>query len=357
MPLPLSLFDYDLPPSAIAQHPAQKRDHSRLMVVRRATRQVEHRHFYELPAILAALPRKALLFRNNARVIKARLFLQRPSGGKVELLLLRPSTSGFAWWCLAKPLKKITLGDTLLNASAPAATLREKSPSGEALFEFSRDPLALSEEIGALPLPPYIARTDGNEPEDNSRYQTVYARERVAAAAPTAGLHFTPELLDTLRASGHRFLETTLHVGLDTFQPIKTPTIEEHRIHTETYSLSQEAASALTRRKQNPAEASSDLYLAIGTTSLRAMEDYTRKGCPSELTQQASLFVYPPQTITSADALITNFHLPRSTLLCLVSAFLTPDSLEGIAWIKDLYAGALARGYRFYSYGDAMLIL
>lgn len=356
MPIATSLFDYPLPASAIAQHPKDKRDASRLMVVRRMTKTVEHRHFFELPEILSSLNNKIIFFRNNARVIKARLFLNRQSGGAIELLLLRPAVNYKSWWCLAKPLKKITVGEALLVAGKPTAILREKSEMGEALFEFSEDPLELSERIGALPLPPYIVRCahDKNEADDLIRYQTVYAKERVAAAAPTAGLHFTPELIAKLEGLGHRFADLTLHVGLDTFRPISAPTVEEHKIHTEAYTISQETAKLLENRKL---KAESRLFVAVGTTSLRTMEDFVRKGCPVELSQSASLFIYPPQVIQSADALITNFHLPKSTLMCLVSAFLTPGSLEGIGWLKGLYAEALAKGYRFYSYGDAMVIL
>ena len=352
MPLQTDLFNYLLPASAIAQTPAQKRDHSRLMVINRATKTVEHKMFYELPEIFARLENKIVLFRNNAKVIKARLFLNRPSGGQIELLLLHPSTNHQLWWCLAKPLKKIAIGETLMCDGQPAATLREKTETGEALFEFNENPIFLSERIGTLPLPPYIVRTphDKHEHEDLLRYQTVYAKESVASAAPTAGLHFTPHLISQLEEQGHKFADVTLHVGLDTFRPITTETIEEHKIHTEAYEVSAEAARLLKDKGDV-------LRLAVGTTSLRTMEDFTRKGCPAELHQNASLFVYPPQTIQSADILITNFHLPQSTLLCLVSAFLTPGSLDGITWLKELYAEALAKGYRFYSYGDAMVIV
>ena len=352
MPLSTSLFDYPLPASAIAQHPAGLRDHSRLMVIHRATRAVEHRYFYELPEVLSQLPRKAILFRNNARVIRARLWLKRATGAKIELLLLRPSTEPLTWWCLTKPLKKVSIGETIQLEGMPVATLKEKSPTGEALFEFAGDPLALSEKIGILPLPPYIVRRphDKDEPEDALRYQTVYAQEKVAAAAPTAGLHFTPELIMKLESRGHRFADLTLHVGLDTFRPISTETIETHKIHTESYQVPSKTKSLLKSEDGS-------LKLAVGTTSLRTMEDFTRKGFPSAPHQSASLFIYPPQIVRSADALITNFHLPKSTLLCLVSAFLTPGNVEGIGWLKSLYAQALAKGYRFYSYGDAMMII
>lgn len=346
MALPTHLFDYDLPPHAVAQHPHEKRDHSRLLVVRRATGQLEHRHFFDLPELL---PGKSLLFRNNAKVIKARMFLKRQTGGEVELLLLRPGTDNMKWWCLAKPLKKLAVGDALLWEGQPVAKLQEKSPTGEALFEFAQDPLKLSEKIGHLPLPPYITHPDNAQ--DAERYQTVYAKEPVAAAAPTAGLHFTPQLIARMEHDGHQFVDVTLHVGLDTFRPISAQTVEEHKIHTETYQVSPLAAELLSNKPAGRTR------VAIGTTSLRTMEDYVRKGCPSALHQSADLYVYPPQTITAAEALITNFHLPQSTLMCLVSTFLTPGKMEGIAWLKEIYKEAIAKGYRFYSYGDAMLIL
>jgi S-adenosylmethionine:tRNA ribosyltransferase-isomerase len=314
--------------------------------------------FYELPEILASSQetksKEIVFFRNNAKVIRARMFLKRASGAEIEILLLRPGTDSLKWWCLAKPLKKISIGEKLFCAndmSTPVTELIEKSPTGEALFEFTQDPLILSEKIGVLPLPPYIARKphDENEAQDSERYQTVYAKDPVAAAAPTAGLHFTPELISKLQAQGHRFVDLTLHVGLDTFRPIATENVEEHKIHTETYEVPAEAWEILKKKEV--------FRLAVGTTSLRTMEDFSRKSFPSENIHSASLFVYPPQTIISADALITNFHLPKSTLMCLVSAFLTPGSMDGIAWLKEIYAEALKEGYRFYSYGDAMVIL
>lgn len=366
MPLPTDLFDYPLPANAIAQHPADKRDHSRLMVVRRATRTVEHLHFYDLPAVLATLGHPVTLFRNTAKVIRARLYLKKESGTEVELLLLRPaaqtvdnqkppsSAINYLWWCLARPLKKLSINDILIVDNEPVATLREKSDTGEALFEFHHDPLKLAERVGVLPLPPYIARKphDINEKEDNERYQTVYAKEPVAAAAPTAGLHFTPLIIKELQNNGHRFVDVSLHVGLDTFRPITAENVEAHKIHTETYEVSPEAVKSLINKEKNK-----EFRLAIGTTSLRSMEDFSRKNFPEGSHHGASIYIYPPQTIGSVDSLLTNFHLPKSTLLCLVSAFLTPGSTEGINWLKSLYAEALEKGYRFYSYGDAMLIL
>jgi S-adenosylmethionine:tRNA ribosyltransferase-isomerase len=349
MSLSTELFDYPLPTAAIAQAPSDRRDGCKLMVVHRDTKQVEHRLFSDLPALV---PARAAFFRNNAKVIKARLFLNRASGGEVEILLLHPSTDAHTWWCLAKPLKKIKLGETVVHDSTAVATLIQKSDSGESLWRFEGSPLAWADKLGHLPLPPYIARekNDPREAADAVRYQTVYAQAPVAAAAPTAGLHFTSELIASLQAQGHPFYDLTLHVGLDTFRPITAANVEEHKIHTETYEVPAATAKALDNEV---------FKIAVGTTSLRSMEDYTRRATEvaPDKPLAASIYIYPPQEVVSAQALITNFHLPKSTLLCLVSTFLTPHSTDGIAWLKELYAEALAHDYRFYSYGDAMLIL
>ncbi len=349
MSLSTELFDYDLPVSAIAQSPADRRDSSRLMVVRRDTRTVEHRHFFELGELI---PANAAFFRNNAKVIKARLFLNRATGGEVEILLLHPAADANAWWCMAKPLKKIKIGEAVVANGQSVATLLEKTDTGISLWRFAGGPLDWADRLGHLPLPPYIHRekNDAREASDNLRYQTVYAREPVAAAAPTAGLHFTPELIAQLEAAGHRFYDLTLHVGLDTFRPIMTDTVDAHQIHTETYSIPSATAQAID---------SEAFKIAVGTTSLRSMEDFSRRRAEvaPDRPLSASIYIYPPQRVISAQAMITNFHLPKSTLMCLVSSFLTPDSTDGIAWLKELYAEALKEGYRFYSYGDAMLIL
>jgi S-adenosylmethionine:tRNA ribosyltransferase-isomerase len=218
----------------------------------------------------------------------------------------------------------------------------------------------MSEKIGVVPLPPYIARNQ-NSPDydrdfDNARYETVYANptKKVASAAPTAGLHFTPELIQTLKNSGHDFFDLTLHVGIGTFQPLKSDKVEDHIMHSEIYEIPTKTLSAMSD-KTKP-------RLAVGTTSLRAMEDFTRKhqngfSADNPVFDDARLFVYPPQKILSADAMITNFHLPRSTLMCLVAVFLKPESLDGIEKLKEIYQVAIDNKYNFYSYGDAMLIL
>ena len=352
-----SRLDYDLPHDAIAQFPAQRRDASRLLVYNRSGGEVEHRVFAELADIL---PEPFSFVRNNAAVLKARIFAKRVTGGLVECLLLSP-IEGQKWRAMLKPGKKLPIGATFGIDGIFSALVLEKFDDGQAVIEFTQNRYAnvieLSENIGAVPLPPYIARDqkspDYDKSADNERYETVYANpaKRVAAAAPTAGLHFTPELEQQLLQKGNSFHELTLHVGLGTFQPIKTDTITEHKMHSEIYEIPQQTARLLRGRDQK--------ILAVGTTSLRAAEDFVRKNLPadSDVISSAELFVYPPQKILSADALITNFHLPRSTLMCLVGAFLSPGCDDGIEILKELYKDAIARGYRFFSYGDAMLII
>ncbi|MBC2594045.1 tRNA preQ1(34) S-adenosylmethionine ribosyltransferase-isomerase QueA [Ruficoccus amylovorans] len=356
-------FDYPLPPELIAQVPAQRRDESRLMVVDRRTGQIEHTVFRELPA---HVPAEARFFRNSAAVFKARLRGQRATGGAVECLLLHPDADKHSFWCLLKPGKKLPVGGTFSGPGYRAEVLALK-PTGERLVRFALESadnvIALTDRIGEVPLPPYIERTREADPSlrrlDEERYQTVYADERhkVAAAAPTAGLHFTPELLARLEADGATFYDVRLHVGLDTFQPIKTDRIEDHLIHHELYEIPADARRALAGSDSTTQPGP---RICVGTTSLRACEDFIRKapatGEDETFIGEAGLFIYPPDTCHSAEGLITNFHLPRSTLLCLVSAFLTPGSTDGIKWLKELYAEAIDRQYRFYSYGDAMFI-
>ena len=396
--LSTDLFDYPLPERLIAQQPAQRRDESRLLVVDRSTRTLAHRHFRDLPAYLRA---GDTLFRNNAAVIPARLHATRPTGGQVECLLLRPAaqtwsvgdparenpptaagspqlqeSSGLppgpgtphsafctphsdSWWCLLRPGKKLPVGATFGLAGAFTATVLEKTDDGLARVAFATtdgDILAVANRIGEMPLPPYITGHENaaDRAIDRERYQTVYADRghQVAAAAPTAGLHFTPELLAQISGQGVSFADLTLHVGLGTFRPIMTDTIEAHAIHREVYEIPVATQQALFAKQGR--------RIAVGTTSVRSIEDWlSRAGSPAiqDWMAEAGIFIYPPRTFRGVDALITNFHQPRSTLLCLVSAFLTPGSTDGIAWLKEIYAEAVAREYRFFSYGDAMLIL
>ncbi|MDQ8205315.1 tRNA preQ1(34) S-adenosylmethionine ribosyltransferase-isomerase QueA [Pelagicoccus sp. SDUM812003] len=354
-----SLFDYHLPAERIAQEPAARRDASRLLVVHRESRAIEHRRFSD---IVDYLGENDLLFRNNARVLPARLFAERVSGGKAECLLLRPATNdGSDWWCLLRPGKRLKPGATFSRPGFFYATVQEKNENTEYRVSFeleSHSSVAeMADELGKMPLPPYIAREsdDQRDSADKERYQTVYAaaEKSVAAAAPTAGLHFTPEIIAQLEAKGARFHDLALHVGMGTFKPLQTDNIEDHQIHREIYEISEATQQALRcgpdKRK-----------VCIGTTSVRSVEDYLAKTStviPGQFTDEAGLFIYPPRGFRGVDAMVTNFHQPKSTLICLVSAFLDPEGTSGIQWLKDIYAEAIERQYRFLSYGDAMLIL
>lgn len=363
MPLPASLFDYELPPERVAQTPAERRDASRLLVVDRRSRRLEHRRFADLPEYLRA---GDILFRNNAAVLPARLAARRPTGGAVECFLLRPAGDDFRWRCLVKPGRKLAVGATFEH---PSGELRgeivAREEDGSAVVRFTTtkgEPVtAAANRLGEVPLPPYITREGGaglvaTRERDRERYQTVYAatERQVAVAAPTAGLHFTPELLGQLTAAGVRTADVTLHVGLGTFRPISTETIEEHAIHREVYEM-----PAATRRLLR--DPNGGRRIAVGTTTVRTVEDYLAREAPHDgegtFVDEAGIYLYPPRTFAGVDGLITNFHQPRSTLLCLVAAFLAPGSTDGIAWLREIYREAIAREYRFLSYGDAMLIL
>lgn len=364
-PLATDLFDYALPSRLIAQTPAARRDQSRLLVVDRAAHTVAHHTFANLPEFLRA---GDTLFRNNAAVLPARLMAQRPTGGRVECFLLRPVDGERVWRCLIKPGKKLPAGATFAAVDQSfAGEIVTKEDDGSAVVRFvtpNDEPItAIARRVGEVPLPPYIARNtsapdhEAQRSLDIERYQTVYAdRTRtVAVAAPTAGLHFTPEILAQLKAQKVSTAEVTLHVGLGTFKPITTTHVEEHVIHRELYELPAAAQRALF-----PPLAGR--RVAVGTTTVRTVEDFlSHHHAPlaDERTHlaEASIFIYPPREFRGVDALITNFHQPRSTLLCLVAAFLSPGSTEGIAWLKEIYAEAIAQEYRFFSYGDAMLIL
>jgi S-adenosylmethionine:tRNA ribosyltransferase-isomerase len=361
-PLATDQFDYDLPERLIAQNPTERRDESRLLVVDRSNRQLAHHHFRDLPGFLRP---DDILIRNTAAVLPARLHAIRATGGAVECLLLRPhpmpERTGETWWCLLRPGRRLPVGATFSDPGAFDAEVVAKQPDGTALVDFTTiDQSAIvdvARRLGEMPLPPYIQRRAGDAPQresDLARYQTVYANaERpVAVAAPTAGLHFTPELLDQLARQGVRTADVLLHVGLGTFRPIATATVEEHVIHRESYELPPATQAAL----RNP----SGRRIAVGTTSVRSIEDYfaSPPSNPDRLhVAEAGLFIHPPYDFRGVDALITNFHQPRSTLLCLVAAFLTPGSRDGIAWLREIYAEAIRHEYRFFSYGDAMLIL
>ncbi len=299
-------------------------------------------------------------------MLKARLFGRRRTGGKVECLLLQPAEDALTWWCLLKPGKKTLQAGHFGIDGEYAAEVLEVGANGnyKVRFQPERDEsvTALSERLGIMPLPPYIERgeDDPRRSSDNERYQTVYAdyAKQRAVAAPTAGLHFTPELIAQLESVGASFHDLTLQVGIGTFHPVQTENVEDHNIHHEWYEIPSAALSELQSPEVGP-------RIAVGTTSVRSIEDALRRipvdpGCLTpggDVQAEADIYIYPPYEFVGIDHMITNFHLPKSTLLCLVSAFLTPGSEDGIDWLKELYAEAVAKKYRFYSYGDAMLIL
>jgi len=357
-PLETALFDYSLPERLIAQVPAARRDASRLLVVDRRQRSITHHTFADLPAFLR---RGDVLFRNNASVLPARLLARRPTGGQVECFLLRPADGGEVWRCLVRPGKKLPVGAAFAHPTgAFRGEVVGRDADGSALIRFTTthgEPItAVANRLGEVPLPPYISRADDSRRDlDRERYQTVYAdrTRQVAVAAPTAGLHFTPALLERLAGDGIRTADVTLHVGLGTFKPITTAAIEDHDIHRELYEISVPTQQALF-------QTGAGRRIAVGTTTMRCVEDFcSTHAAPLAHAHlaEAGIYIYPPRAFRGVDALITNFHQPRSTLLCLVAAFLSPGSTEGIAWLKEIYAEAIRLEYRFFSYGDAMLIL
>ncbi|WP_371816591.1 tRNA preQ1(34) S-adenosylmethionine ribosyltransferase-isomerase QueA [Exiguobacterium sp. s140] len=335
-------YDFELPEELIAQVPLLDRTSSRLLVLDRETGDIEHRHFRD---VLDYLNEGDALVVNDSRVLPARLFgAKQETGGKVELLLLK-QTEDNVWEALVKPAKKVRVGsivefgDGLLRAECV-----EELPEGGRRFKFDYDGIfyEILDELGTMPLPPYIRE----QLDDQDRYQTVYARERGSAAAPTAGLHFTEELLEAAKAKGVRLIPLTLHVGLGTFRPVTADSIEEHTMHSEYFELSAESAAALREIRANGGR-----IFAVGTTSTRTLETIMRDhGDFVESSGWTDIFIYPGVELKAIDGLITNFHLPKSTLVMLVSAFATRDI------ILHAYRTAVAERYRFFSFGDAMLI-
>jgi len=342
--LDTSAFDFALPGGLIAQHAAEPRDRSRLMVVRRASATWEHRTFSDLPDLLGP---GDVLVRNNSRVIPARLVGRRAgTGGRWEGLYLRTLADG-SWEVLARTRGRPVPGERVVVGSGLVLTLESRLEGGRwaARPEGDGPAGALLEVHGQVPLPPYIRK--GIEAEgDRSRYQTVYATEPGSVAAPTAGLHFTPEVFDRLDRRGVGRVDVTLHVGIGTFRPIEADRIEDHALHAERAELSPEAAATLNRGR-----AEGGRIVAVGTTSARVLEVAAASGRFEAFAGETALYLRPGHPFRGLDALLTNFHLPRSSLLVLVSA------LAGVDLIRAAYADAIRLEYRFYSYGDAMLIL
>lgn len=332
-------FDYDLPKELIAQHPMEPRDHSRLLVLDKDTGVIQHRHFYDLPEYLR--PGDLLVF-NDTRVIPARLYGKKDTGANVEVLLLtRKNTTD--WEALVRPGKKLQIGAKIKFSDELSCTIVDHTDFGGRVvrFEFEGVFEEILDRIGETPLPPYITAPL----EDKERYQTVYNRERGSAAAPTAGLHFTQELLRKIREMGCEEVFVTLHVGLGTFRPVSVENIEDHNMHREFYTVSEEAAAAI-----NKAKAEGRRIVAVGTTAVRTLESAGVSGVMKAGGAWTQIFIYPGYRYKFVDALVTNFHLPQSTLMMLVSALSSRDI------ILQTYAEAVNEKYRFFSFGDAMFI-
>lgn len=337
-----SELDYFLPEALIAQHPPDRRDASRLLVLDRAAQTFTEDEFQN---IALYLKRGDCLTLNDTRVIRARLQGAKPSGGRVEIFLLHELEPG-AWAALVRPSRRVKPGTVVQVTETAEAVVQEELPGGRRRVVFD-DPhvLTLLEASGEVPLPPYIQR-EASEARDAERYQTLYARQPGAVAAPTAGLHFTESVFKSMRVAGVRSTMLTLHVGYGTFKPVQVDDLEAHRVEPEEFSFSEETAGLL-----NETRASGDRIVSVGTTSARVLETQCRGGIFHAGTGTTDRYIYPPYEFGAVDALLTNFHLPRSSLLALVCAF------AGTAFTLSAYAHAIEEGFRFYSYGDAMLIV
>lgn len=334
-------FYYDLPEEQIAQTPAEPRDSSRLLVYNRSTDKTEHGIFRDVADYLKA---GDVLVVNNTKVLPARIYAHTENGGAVEVLLLKRLEKD-RWEVLVKPGKKCVRGRTLYVSEELSLTVEDITDSGERIVRFNYGGIFedILNRVGNMPLPPYIKK----KLEDKSRYQTVYAQKDGSAAAPTAGLHFTPALLDGLREKGVEIAEVLLHVGLGTFRPVKEEIITEHKMHSEYYEIGEEAAETINRAKREGRR-----IIAVGTTSVRTLESAAdESGYVKACSGNTEIFIYPPYKFKCVDALITNFHLPESTLIMLVAA------LTGREKVLSLYQTAVSEGYRFFSFGDAMMVL
>jgi S-adenosylmethionine:tRNA ribosyltransferase-isomerase len=379
-------FDFKLPPGLIAQSPAAKRDESRLLVLHRDSGKIAHKKFRDVREFFRA---GDVLVLNNSRVIPARLRgVNAHSGGRFEILLLEENSAN-DWWVMLRPGKRARVGTRILfrdkrdNPSEMQATVLDTNGEGHRRLQFNgpKNILGTLESLGEIPLPPYINRKNlAHEQEDRERYQTVFAQAAGSVAAPTAGLHFTETLLDQIRSRGVQVCFVTLHVGLGTFAPVKTETLSAHKMHEERFEMSAE-----TTRIINEAKREKRRVFAVGTTTVRVLESAAEfgvppsgglasrapgppeGGTPSEKPVQpraltpgsgrTRIFIHPPRDFKIVDALLTNFHLPCSTLLMLVSAFAAPNETRGREVVLSAYAEAIRERYRFFSYGDAMLIL
>lgn len=362
--LHINQFDYHLPQERIAQQPAKPRDHSRLLLVNRQTNQISHHYFYDLPQILSEISQKTVLVRNNTKVIPARIWGHKQTGGKVEVLLLKRKSinpEGETWECLTKPGlntgQTITFPNQLLTGFCTQKDgyiryikfNKKDDPFFEALYQ-----------IGHTPIPPYIEWNQNDEQTLREKYQTIYAKYQGSAAAPTAGLHFTPEVDRKLNKNSVQIEieEVTLHVGLGTFQPVKENDITHHQMHCEWFELNAKTANNLNQAKRNGKK-----IIAVGTTTTRVLESTCTNRQLRPTQGETDIYIYPPYKFKFIDGLLTNFHLPKSTLLMLVSAFVsypnTPNHFTNFteSLIGKAYQEAIDQNYRFYSFGDAMLII
>lgn len=341
----VSDFDYELPQELIAQQPSEKRDGCRLLVVHRDTGKIEHKHFYD---VLDYINPGDCLVLNDSKVLPARLFgVKEGTGAKIEFLLSR-RLEGDCWESLVKPGKRLKPGDAVLfgeNGELRAEiTGYGEEGTRHVKFSYSGDFMAILDRLGSMPLPPYIERAAGEE--DKDRYQNVYANEFGSVACATAGLHWTPELLEKAREKGIKIAYVTLHVGIGTFRPVKAEKIEDHHMHFEEYSVTPENAEII-----NSAKKAGGRIISVGTTACRTMESTSKDGVITPGSGSTGIFIYPGYSFNIVDCLITNFHLPKSTLLMLVSALYTREDMLRV------YKEAVEQKYKFFSYGDAMFII
>ena len=346
----ISEYDYNLPEELIAQLPADKRQNSRMLVLDRTSKTIEHKHFYD---IVDLIDKDSVLVLNNTKVLPARLYgIKEETGAKIEVFLLKNTDKESVWQCLIKPSKRVKEGTVIkISDELSVRVLNPLEDAGEWLVELVYDGnlLDVLHRNGNIPLPPYIERklqTEEIRKLDFERYQTVYAKDEGSVAAPTAGLHFTEEILENLKNKGVDIIYVTLNVGMGTFRPVKCEKVEDHIMHSESFEVTQEAADKINKAKKEGKN-----IIAVGTTSVRTLETvYNKYGCIKACHDSSELFIYPPYEFKVVDKLITNFHLPKSTLLMLVSA------LAGKDFIFKAYKEAIENKYRFFSYGDCMFI-
>lgn len=347
----LSDYDYNLPEELIAQLPSDKRENARMMVLDKQAKTIEHKHFYD---IVDYIDDNCILVLNNTKVLPARLYgVKEKTGAKIEVFLLKSlSENGHLWDVLIKPSKRVKEGTIVKISDDLSVQVKErKEDAGEWVVELICDGNVLDvlHKNGHIPLPPYIERKMADEDLnklDFERYQTVYAKDEGSVAAPTAGLHFTTEILEKLQAKGVELVYVTLNVGMGTFRPVKCENVLEHKMHSESFEVTEEAAEKINKAKQ-----AGKKVVAVGTTSVRTLETvYKKYGEVRACKDSSELFIYPPYKFGVVDELITNFHLPKSTLLMLVSAF------EGKDFIFKAYQEAITNKYKFFSYGDCMLL-